>query len=340
MNNTLYGVRFHTIQELLQIPEPKWLIQDILHQQETAALWGPPNCGKSFISLDMALCIASGIPWLGRFKVLQSPVVYMAGEGAASMQKRARAWMEGNSVDDLGAAYFQVRPLPLREEEVVEAIMEQLESFGTPTNPTAGLNPGFIVVDTLSQFFGGGEENGPDMALFVNNVRRLSHEQNLTVLMVHHSNATGLRERGHTALRGNVDAMFEAKPHSKNILDGVTLVTDKQRDSAKAEGIAITFEEYEDSLVPRFDEERNGETLPPVKLNRPLWTLLRAFETLESPKTESCSHDGLKEALELPKQTFHRQLNTLKQLRLISGAGRGKSAITFLGREVIRREDE
>lgn len=335
-----YDVKFHTIQELLTIPEPRWLIQDIMHQQETACLWGPPNCGKSFLALDWALSIAAGIPWLGRYKTLQSPVIYMAGEGSASLQKRVWAWMEGNGVDDLGGAYFQVRPLPLREEEVIDAILEQLATFSTPDRPEAGLNPGFVVVDTLSQFFGGGEENGPDMALFVNNVRRLSHEQNLTVLMVHHSNATGLRERGHTALRGNVDAMFEAKPHSKNILDGIALITDKQRDSAKNEGIAITFEAVEDSLVPSYDEQRNANEAPPPNLSTRLWTMLRAFEVMESPKTESCSHEHLMEALEIIKPTFHRQLNVLKSMGLVSGAGRGKSAITFAGREAIRKENE
>lgn len=340
MTNTLYGVKFHTIQELLKIPEPQWIIQDILHQQETACIWGPPNCGKSFIAIDWALCISAGLPWLGRYKTIQSPVIYMAGEGAASLQKRVRAWMKGNGVKSLDAAYFQVRPLPIREEEVIEVIMEQLAGFSTPSNPDAGLNPGLIVVDTVSQFFGGGDENGPDMALFVNNVRRLSHEQNLTVVVVHHSNATGLRERGHTALRGNVDAMFEAKPHSKDILDGVSLITDKQRDSAKQAGIAISFEDYEDSLVPRYDEQRNADSAPPPKLSSKLWLLLRAFESLESAKTESCSHDDMIEALEIPKRSFHRQLNVLKSMGLVSGAGRGKSAITFQGREAIRREDE
>jgi hypothetical protein len=333
-------VKFYTVNELLQIPEPRWLIEDIIHQQETAALWGPPNCGKSFIAIDWALCVSAGVPWLGRYKTIQSPVIYMAGEGSASLQKRVRAWIECYDVAHLDAAYFQVRPLPLREEDVIDEILTALQDFGTVENPEAGLNPGFVVIDTLSQFFGGGDENGPDMALFVSNVRRLSHEQNLSVLMVHHSNATGLRERGHTALRGNVDAMFEAKAHDKtDILAGVTLLTDKQRDSAKGRGIAVQFNPYRDSLVPSYDEERNATEMPPVRLSRAVRKLLQEFEAQESPQTESCIHIDLMADLGMTKTTFHRRLQTLKDLKLIGNAGRGKSALTFLGREVLRQEE-
>lgn len=333
------NVHFHSVDQLLRIPKPKWLIEEIIHQQETGCLWGPPNCGKSFIALDWALCIATGTKWLGRYRVLQAPVVYMAGEGAASLQTRVIAWMDYHRIDAVDAAYFQIRPLPLREEETVEAIQEALANFSLGDDEP-GLNPGFIVVDTVSQFFGGGDENGPDMALFVGNIRRLSHEQDLTVLMVHHSNAGGLRERGHSALRGNVDAMFQAKPHDPvNILEGLSIITDKQRDSAKAEGIAIKFELVDESLVPLYDSVRNKSDRPPITLSRHLRTLLEAFNTLESSKTESCGHSELMEALEIPKVTFHRRLAVLKALKLVSGAGRGKSALTFLGREVLRQEE-
>lgn len=327
-------INLHSAEQLLAFPEPKWLIQDFLHQQEAAALWGPPNWGKSFIALDWALCISAGVPWLGRFPTLQAPVVYMAGEGAASLQKRIVAWREAYDVADVGAAYFQVRPLPLREEETVEAIIDALDGYSTGTD--VGLNPGFIVVDTLSQFFGGGDENGPDMAQFVYNVRRLSQEQNLSILVVHHSNATGLRERGNTALRGNVDAMFEVRPRGKDILDGVTLLTDKQRDSAKGEGTMLLFEDYADSLVPIWDEEQNANALPTI--SKQFVRMLDVFNQAEYKKSETFFHDDVMDILGLSKATFHRKLKALMALKLVEKAGRGKSALTYIGRAVLAKE--
>lgn len=330
-------IKLHTADELLLLPEPKWMIQDIVHQQSTAALWGPPNWGKSFIALDWALCVSAGVPWLGRYDTIQAPVVYMAGEGAASLQKRIGAWQEAYQVDDMGAAYFQVRSLPLREEETVDAIIDSLDSYSDGVD--VGLNPGFIIVDTVSQFFGGGDENGPDMAQFVYNVRRLSQEQNLTVLLVHHSNATGLRERGHTALRGNVDAMFEVRPRDiRSLLSGITLLTDKQRDSAKGEGIVLQFEEFADSLVPRWDETQNVGALPSV--TRQQMRMLAVFDQIESKKSESFQHDLAIDTLGLSKATFHRKLIGLKVIGLVSNAGRGKSALTHIGRAVLAQEEK
>jgi hypothetical protein len=37
-----------------------------------------------------------------------------------------------------------------------------------------GVNPGFVAVDTLSASLGGGDENGPGMAMFIANCQRLA----------------------------------------------------------------------------------------------------------------------------------------------------------------------
>lgn len=340
MRQTTWDVQLHTVDDLLRVPEPKWLIDRTIHQQETGCIWGPPNCGKSFVALDWALSVSAGIPWLDEFDTIQSPVLYMAGEGAFSLQKRVRAWQNAHEEANIEGMYFQIRPLPLLEEDVIEEIIVAMDEYSDGTD--VGLNPGLVIVDTLNQFFGGGDEvQGPDMARFVNNLRRLSHEQNLSVVIVHHSNATGQRERGHTSLRGNVDVMFEARPRDvDDIFAGVTLLNDKQRDEAKGEGIIVRFEEHVDSLVPRLGEtfDRLTKTLLP-KVAGSMRQVLQMLDTVESSKTESAAHDVIMEELGLNKATFHRRLAALKALKLVSGAGRGKSALTHIGRAVLAQED-
>ena len=56
-------------------------------------LYGPSGCGKSFVAIDMALSVASGTPYLGTFPVVQSPVVYLSGEGNSGIKDRIAAWM-------------------------------------------------------------------------------------------------------------------------------------------------------------------------------------------------------------------------------------------------------
>src|SRR5947209_2819298 len=57
-----------------------WLIEGLLPASSLAVLAGGSGVGKSFIALDIACSIASGIDWHGR-SVMQGDVVYVAGEG-------------------------------------------------------------------------------------------------------------------------------------------------------------------------------------------------------------------------------------------------------------------
>jgi DNA replication protein DnaC len=38
-----------------------WLVHDYLEQSALAVLFGPPGKGKSFLALDLACCVATGI---------------------------------------------------------------------------------------------------------------------------------------------------------------------------------------------------------------------------------------------------------------------------------------
>ena len=74
--------RYHlyTPAEIEAFPETGWLIEDIVKNGSFAVLYGPSSIGKSFVALDMALCIATGKPWQER-PVEQGTVVYVIGEG-------------------------------------------------------------------------------------------------------------------------------------------------------------------------------------------------------------------------------------------------------------------
>lgn len=326
-----FHVDLYTVDRLLRLPEPEWLIRDFIHQQETVAVWGEPNGGKSFLVLDWALCVATGRPWLGLYDTIQAPVVYMAGEGAASLQKRIRAWKRYHEVETIDSLYFQLRPLPLLEEEAIVAVRDTLRLYATEEHPDdPELRPGLVVVDTLSQFFGGGDEVGPDMALFVNNLRRLSQEVNTSVLIVHHSNALGERERGHSALRGNVDVMFQIVPQYRdNIIVGVELVNDKQRDNPRTAKHRLALCPVEESLVIRANTDR-AEIVPTVPPH--LLPVLDAMIALENDETEKCLNSEIQTFISKTRSGTHKNLVALHAMKLIKH-GVGKSYLLPLGRQ-------
>lgn len=341
-----FHIDFVQAEQLLAAPRPDPLIDGFIQEQEAVCLYGDPNGGKSFLALSWALSVASGLPWLDTYEVKRGPVIYMAGEGGATLQLRVHAWMKHHGVTELPGAYFQVRPLPLRDEDTISEIQDVLQQFAMEERGAddPDLQPRLIVVDTLSQFMMGGDEVGPDMALFVSNCRRLSQDNSTAVLIVHHTNAGGERERGHTSLRGNVDVMFKCKPvYEDNVLVGLEVFNDKQRDKARTATVPLRLKSI-DLGVDHRGEALNSLVVVPTlaslhklpTVEKALFRVLEAVLVLEDEDSEKTRHRDIVDATGMSKASVHRRLEKLAALKLIKHR-EGKSALTTLGRAVLEK---
>ena len=320
---------------LLALPEPEWLIDGIIHQQEMGVLYGPPNVGKSFVALDWALSVASGVPWVGTYATHRTPVLYMAGEGGASLQKRVDAWLLSHPGAD-PLVFFQCRPRPILDPTAIEDLRGAMQGYMVYEDQAPGFEPGLIVVDTLSQFMGGGDENGPEMAEFVATLRYLSQDQESAVLIVHHTNKGGVQERGHTALRGNVDVMFSVSgKKADNQLSSIEILNDKQRDDACCKPIAVSVSSCNRSLTLSL---RKTELLPPTAIaltSESLKKLLLVTGSIEDSSQEIWELADWRLESGMPERTFYHNLHILLKLKLIRKAGRGKYQLTPAGRETL-----
>ncbi len=234
-----------TTQELLSLPPVTWLMDDMIPEEGVVGMYGASGDGKSFVALDWAMCISEGRKWLGLYPTKQAPVIYVAAEGGRGIQQRVRAWMGHHGYRDLGAIYFLLNPLYVREEGAVEAFLELLEE--------KDIWPGLIVLDTLSRSFGGGEENSSaDMGLFMERIIQLAKGRRMALLVIHHMNALGSRERGHTSFRANLDTLFkcEAAKSDTGLVLRVDVKNDKQKDGIERPTVSMSpVEDIKTSLV-------------------------------------------------------------------------------------------
>mgnify|MGYP001228609381 CR=1 FL=1 len=76
--------------ELEDLPDPAWLVRDLIGLETLAVLFGMPGVGKSFVALDIALSVASGRPWQDH-EVQQGPVLYVVAEGGHGTRRRVRS---------------------------------------------------------------------------------------------------------------------------------------------------------------------------------------------------------------------------------------------------------
>ena len=183
-----------------QIDDPgnelRWLIDGWLTQGEKSVIAGASRAGKSFFALEIAMCIAFGLPLFGH-AVRKGAVVYQTGEGALGLKKRLRAQRAAR-----GFAFSRETPFVLLQNSIdiysdkqgVFALIEEIKE----TTAVFDVRLELVVIDTLATASVGADEiSGKDMGIVMENVKLINQSTGAHVMLVHHLSAQG-RVRGHT----------------------------------------------------------------------------------------------------------------------------------------------
>lgn len=214
-------------EELSRMPTPEYLIEDVLDVDSESWIIGAPGSFKSFVVLDMAAHVATGMPWQER-RVKQGKVLYLAAEGARGMTKRARAWMQHHNSTMPGATFL---PYPVR----VQSNDGQWDAL---VQIARELEPILVVIDTQARVSAGLDENSAkDMTILTDAVGRLKRATGACVLVVHHTGRNGGDARGSSAIDGAQDTELKVmRPDPKERVGEkaliCNLVMDKQKDMA------------------------------------------------------------------------------------------------------------
>ena len=171
-----------------QTEEPKeleYLVDGVIPQGGLTFLYGAPGAGKSFIAVDFAHRVATGISWCGR-RAKKSGVLYIAAESRLCFPNRLTAARMRPGADiPAENLLYHANPVTLNPRH---------HDFATLTAHLI-LNPNIklVVVDTLSRSLGGDENNNELTAEYLNAMQRIINETGVTILFVHHTGKDFLR---------------------------------------------------------------------------------------------------------------------------------------------------
>lgn len=187
--------------ELRNLPELEWRIDNVLPMQGIGLIVGQSGAGKSFAAIDLLARVALGLEWFGH-ETQPCQVVYCALEGRAGIKRRVEAW-EQHYAQNMPAGFVVVLDtLKLTAPEDVNELSRAILDAGG-----AG---GLIVIDTLAQASPGIDENSSaDMGLLIEALQRLQALTGGLVLAVHHMGKdTSRGARGHSSLYAACDAVL------------------------------------------------------------------------------------------------------------------------------------
>ena len=267
---------------LRNLPPPQWLVEGIIPDRGLTFLYGQRGKGKSFVTLDAALHIASGAKWLGR-DTKAGGVIYCAGEGLAGYGVRVEGWARTYPGRDI--SNFRLMPLVpnFRDEKDVAKLARTIkQQLGDAK---------LIIIDTVARAIPGAEENSSkDMGLFVSACDAIRQTCGLAVIGVHHSGKDDERGmRGSSALEGAGDAVIHLKRQEGQIVE---ITSDKMKDGEEFRPIIMALEKVEwiderdplgkprSTLVPKMQGEDRSLAFPnPVAIGAILREVDRSWKS-------------------------------------------------------------
>lgn len=217
-----------TVSELMATPKPPMLIEGLLIQRGLHMFQSHSGTGKTFLGLELAIAVATGMPALEKFEVSTHGKVLYIGEDSPEWDVREQfrklavgkgittehfdlPWeydSEGELIPESGPQMlFCINEgSNLNSEEAVDKIVEEVETHGYK----------LVILDTLGALNEGNENDNGWMGLVMKRIKRI--REHAAVLLIHHTKKPGEYEnpgttgaRGASAIGASVDGALSLK---------------------------------------------------------------------------------------------------------------------------------
>ena len=205
--------------DLKPLTSPPSLIKGLLPRNGIAFIGGQSGAGKTFIAVDLAAALSSGQAFFGRKIKERVGIMFIAGEGAATIKPRLTiARMARNIENPLPIARTSTIPDFTKAEEVREFIAK-LKRIKARMQEEHGVRMGVIFIDTLAAVFNMKDENdNAEAARIIRAMKVIGEELDVLMIPIHHygkSADTGLR--GASAWRAGPDVVLSVTAERNNL---------------------------------------------------------------------------------------------------------------------------
>ena len=190
-----------------------WVIKDVWIKDNVGWIVGAAKTGKTWLGLDMGISIASGLPFLNTFEVMQQGPVLMVLEEdtAAQLQVRMGKIMGAKGLTgkliEKGDEYEFHKPDKLPIYFMVhQGFMFEQSKFEELEQKVKAIQPVMVIFDPFFRMSQGFDEYRATDAMsnVLNPISRIRYENNCAMAIVHHSSKHSTSSRGGERIYGSM----------------------------------------------------------------------------------------------------------------------------------------
>lgn len=281
----------HTLAEAyLPRPPTPYVVAGVLPRPSVSMLFGNPGCLKSMLLMDLALCVATGQPWLEPSTASGPPPLGVEqvmtywldlDEGEALTVERLAALGRGHRVPrDCPNLLWQSLPaggFDLLNKAHLGDMSLRMQQLGVK----------LLCIDNLGIAKGAADENSDGMIPVMSGLRWLAEQTGAAVVVLHHARKdtgfkgrTGDLVRGHSSISGGLDLALSIERDGESPQINLRIAKVRRR-PIKPFSAFLHVEQREgtfDMQWARFSGEH-------LESSGPSYTQLRAAERRENRST-------------------------------------------------------
>lgn len=219
--------------DVASTPAPQWIIPGWLSRDAAWIMYGESESFKTYLTLNMLLCVATGTPWAARdgfegYPVGEPrPVILFVGESYSGVVQRVHTAIAGNGFDRALVEHNLILVpdvCALNFADGLARMADEIEALE--------IRPAIVAVDTLNLALDGNEDSSDEVKKALRGIRTLASMFGAAGLVIDHvGHRDKARPRGSSAKKANADGMILCERLADTRC--VTLTQQKNRDDDK-----------------------------------------------------------------------------------------------------------
>lgn len=290
---------------------PPELIRGILYGRGTMMLSGPSKSRKTYTFLDLAVCLATGRPWLG-YETTQTSVIYLNFElSAHSMHRRIKAIASARGIPPPANLHlFNLRGRSVTVSNLAQELPPVITRY----------DGGMVICDPWYKLSAnsGAEENSNDgQASILSRMEGITNEHGAALVVGHHF------AKGDASSKNSIDRGAGAGAMARWGDVIATLSEHEEEDAMVLEMHLRDFAPVK-SVVLRWEQPlwTRDASLDPAKLKKAGRREQHPASDVLAKLTDGMTNNEWAKASGLPESTFRRKRDDLingKKVEIRSG---------------------